>query len=121
MEIYNKHYIRIDDQSYIIDWWSDGPRHNEDITDAICINDIGDYQFVFDGESNPYPVSVNGIPLYKWNKSQKEIVKRSDAEIQADIDALPKPELMRSITYSDYLNLCMAVAMLYESQLEAKK
>lgn len=91
-EIYNKHYIKLDDRNRIIDTWSDGPNYDHDLTDAICINEQGSYQFRFEngGEENPNIWNFEGIPLYKYLKGN--IVPRTEEEIQADIDALPEPE-----------------------------
>lgn len=83
-EIYNKHYITVDDQGRIIDAWSDGPHPENDTFGAICINEEGGYQFQFapGGEENPSLHDMDGIPLYKWENCQ--VVSRTEEEIAAD-------------------------------------
>lgn len=91
MEKYNKHFISVDEQGRIIDGFSDAFRNPSD-TD-ICINGQGGYQFRLfpDGEENPFLLErTYMIPLYKW---ENETVKaRTEAEIEADIAAIPKPD-----------------------------
>lgn len=83
-EYYNKHYISVDAQNRIIDSWSNGPHPEKDINNAICINDIGSYQFRLfpDGEENPVLFTDDMIPLYKWDG--ESIISRTDEEIEAD-------------------------------------
>lgn len=88
MDIHNKHYIRIDAYSRIVYGFSDAFEQPAD--SDICINEQGGRHFELFGEINPPLYSEFCVPLYKWSKSK--VVKRSDTEIQADIDALPKPE-----------------------------
>lgn len=93
-ESYNKHYITVDSDSRIIDVWSDGPHRKKDTTNAICINDKGNYQFrlIIDGkqtEENPPIYTMDGIPLYKWDGEQ--IVRRTEEEIAIDRAAIPEP------------------------------
>jgi len=94
-EIYNRHYIAMDDQGRIASGWSDGPHAGRAPTDAdICINDKGGYQFRLkfaDGLSEENPALfdfAHGIPLYKWDGVQ--VLRRTAAEIEADIAALPE-------------------------------
>lgn len=90
-EIYNKHYITEDDQSRILDGWSDGPHPEKDTTDATCINKQGGYQFRLspEGEENPALWTMDGIPLYKYVDGQ--VVARTEKEIAADRAAIPEP------------------------------
>lgn len=93
-EFYNKHYITARPDGAIINAWSDGPHSEKDITNAICINDKGGYQFrlIIDGkqtEENPPIYTMPGIPLYKWDGSQ--VIPRTEAEIEADRAAIPEP------------------------------
>lgn len=89
-EFYN-HYIRLRKNDAIIDGWSDGPHFDRDITDAICINEQGGYQFRLtqDGEENPFIYDIDGIPLYKWDGQAAQL--RTDAEIEADRALIPPP------------------------------
>ena len=90
-EFYNKHYITVDEQSRIVDGFSDAFRQPSD-TD-ICINDQGGYQFRLypNGEENPTLFErEHMIPLYKYEFL--ECVKRSAWEIEADITAMPESE-----------------------------
>lgn len=89
IKIYNKHYIKIDIRNRIIDGWSDGPHFDKNITDAICINENGGYQFKLfqDGEENPLLFTFEGVPLYCWDGNK--VIQRTAEEIQADIIAIP--------------------------------
>lgn len=90
MENYNKHYITVDERGRIVDGFSDAFRKPSD-TD-ICINEQGGYQFRLfpGGEENPFLLErTYMIPLYKYENGT--VVKRTEAEIEADIAALPKP------------------------------
>lgn len=89
---YNKHYITVDDQYRIVDGWSDGPNQGKKITNAICINENGGYQFRLfnDGEENPSLRTFDGIPRYKWDGTQA--VERTEEELEADRAARPVPE-----------------------------
>lgn len=88
-EIYNRHYIKINENGIIIDAWSDGPCSHIDVSNAICINEKGSYQFRLypDGKENPDLYTMDGIPLYKWDGSK--VIKRTDAEIEAECASIP--------------------------------
>ena len=90
-EFYNKHYITVHSDGAIIDAWSDGPNPEKDISNAVCINEHGGYQFRLypGGEENPPIYTMEGIPLYKWDGSQ--VISRTEAEIEADRAAIPAP------------------------------
>ena len=83
-----KHYISIDNKNRIIDGWSSGIFPEKDISNAICINDKGDYQFHLfpDGDENPCLRYMEDVPLYKWTGS--DVQKRTHDEIQADFDEI---------------------------------
>jgi len=83
-KFYNKHYIRTNDQNYIIDGFSDAFRQPTE-TD-ICINEEGGYQFrlIIGGElteENPPLFEGFDIPLYEWNG---EVVRRAESDLEAD-------------------------------------
>lgn len=88
-EFYNKHYVTLDNQSHIIEGWSDGPRPDKDTANAICINEKGGYQFrLFDsGEENPPLYTKDFIPMYKLVKGK--VVNRTDNEIEEDRANIP--------------------------------
>lgn len=90
-EVYNKHYITVDDQGRVTGAWSDGPHPDKDTAGAICINEKGSYQFRFtsDGEENPPLCTRDGVLLYKWDG--EAVVLRSQAELEADRAAIPAP------------------------------
>ena len=69
---YNRHYILLDTTDNIIDGWSDGPFPDKDISQAICVNEQGGYQFRLfpDGEENPPLFDIDGTPLYKYEDKQ---------------------------------------------------
>lgn len=89
--VYNRHYIITDAQGCVIDGWSDGPHPDRDTAGAICINDQGGYQFRLapDGEENPPLYTMDGIPLYKWDREQ--VIVRTEEEIAADRAAILEP------------------------------
>jgi len=82
--VYNRNYITTDEQGCIVDGWSDGPHPERDTTSAICINEQGGYQFRLEpnGEENPPLYTMDGIPLYKWDREQ--VIQRTEEEIAAD-------------------------------------
>ena len=89
MKMENKHYIKINPSSCVIDGWSDGPHSNRVPTeDDILLNDKGGYQFrlIIDGEpTEENPALFDGmsdIPLYRWTGT--EVVRRTEEEIEAD-------------------------------------
>ena len=87
MNIYNKHYISVDDACRIVDGFSDGLREPSD-TD-ICINEQGGYQFRLfpGGEENPFLYErTHSIPLYKYENGK--VMKRTAEEIAADLAEL---------------------------------
>ena len=88
MEFYNKHYISMDEQSRIVDGFSDAFRQPSD--NDICINEQGGYQFRLfpGGEENPILFEEHMIPLYKYNGA---VAERSAQEIAADLAAIPEP------------------------------
>lgn len=90
MEKYNKHYITVDERGRIVDGFSDAFRQPSD-TD-ICINEQGGYQFRLYpcGVENPFMFErTYMIPLYKYENGT--VLKRTEAEIEADIADLPRP------------------------------
>ena len=97
MDEYSKHYIEVDELSRILAGWSDAIFPNRDTTGAICIKEHGGYQFRLypDGEENP--ILFDGeymVPLYKWDG--KNVIKRTRAEIDADIAVLDNPDPVKS-------------------------
>lgn len=90
MNFYNKHYIRTREDGCIVDGFSDAFRQPDE--DSICINEQGGYQFRLfpSGEENPSLFNRDGmIPLYKYEGG--EVVKRTEAEIEADLEEANKP------------------------------
>ena len=88
---YNKHYITVDEQSRIVDGFSDAFRQASD-TD-LCINEQGGYQFRLfpNGVENPCLFDWDGmIPLYAY--IDDKVVKRTEEEIEADRTAIPAVE-----------------------------
>ena len=97
MEFYNKHYIKVDSSSRIVDGFSDAFRQPTE--GCICINEQGGYQFrllylVYDpsyeltyhhrvSEENPSLFDFEHmIPLYKYEGGYVKL--RTDEEIEAD-------------------------------------
>ncbi len=71
-QFYNKHYIIVDKSNNVISGWSDGPHPEKDITNAICINEQGGYQFCLfaDGEENPPLFDNDFLPIYKYENEK---------------------------------------------------
>jgi len=83
VEIFNKHFIRIDEQKYILSGFSDA-FENPTETD-ILINDRGGrhFQLVLGSkltQENPPLIDDWGTPLYEWN--DKRVVRRTNEEIE---------------------------------------
>ena len=93
-EFFNKHYVRVNADGNIITGFSDTFQQPEPAD--ILINDQGGYQFRLfpGGEENPPLLTHDGIPLYCWNKNTVQL--RTDAEIQADRDAIQAPASMHT-------------------------
>ena len=89
-EFFNKHYIRIREDSAIIHGFSDAFEQPQD--GDILINDRGRRNFrLFPGGTENPPIRDElGIPLYKWENEQ--VQERTQKEIQAERDALPPPQ-----------------------------
>lgn len=99
IEFFNRHYASVDGTGRIQSIWSDGPHPEIETSEAICINEQGSYQvyLTVNGkrtEENPAWLSNDGIPLYKWEDG--EVLERTQEEIEADREALPKPEVKPS-------------------------
>jgi len=103
-QMYNCHYITVDEQDRIIDGWSDGPHLERDTTSAICINEQGGYQFRLEptGEENPPLYTMDGIPLYKWDREQ--VIRRTEDEIEAD--RTPPLETVQANKLAELSNVC---------------
>lgn len=88
---YNKHYIKTREDGAIINGWSDGPHRDIDTSGAVCVNELGGYQFRLapDGEENPTLYTMDGIPLYQWDGQAVQL--RTEEEITADRAAKPAP------------------------------
>lgn len=117
---YNRHYITTDAQGRITSGWSDGPHPERDITDAICINDQGGYQFrliysagfvgdaefpsICESEENPPLYSEDGIPLYKWGSGVAHM--RTAEEMAAD--RIPPLESVQAAKLVELSAVCNA-------------
>ena len=87
--MYN-HYIIVE-KGIVTEGWSSGPNPEKKSDIAITLTREGTYQFrlAADGDQNPPLFTRDGIPLYRWDGSQ--VIPRTEAEIQADREALPPP------------------------------
>ena len=97
---FNKHFIRVDERNRITRGFSDAfdifpPQEGE--TD-ILINAQGGRHFrlILDGgptHENPVELIFDerNVPLLKWDTKAKKIVRRTEKEIQADIEAMKPP------------------------------
>lgn len=105
-EFYNKHYIVDDEQGRIVSGWSDGLIPERDISDAICIDERGSYQFRLfpGGEENPVLFTMDGVPLYRWDGEQA--VRRTEEEIA--MDRIPPLETVQAAKLAELSNACNA-------------
>jgi len=95
MDIFNKHFIRVDASKNIIHGFSDA--FENPIETDILINDNGGihFQLIVDGEptqENPPLHDEYGTPLYNWDGNQ--VTRRTNEEIEAD---RPEPDNTPSI------------------------
>ena len=101
-EFFNNHFIRVDERNRIVRGFSDVPEFNipppQPKETDILINDKGGRHFrlIIDGElteENPINLMFNeqNVPLLKWDAKNKKIVRRTEKEIQADIEAMKPP------------------------------
>lgn len=105
--VYNRHFIELDENNNIVRGFSDA--FVQPTSDSILLTDKGSLHFRLfaDGEQNPNLFTMDGIPLYKWDGEQ--VVARTEAEIEADREAIPTPPAMP--TYEERL-AAMESAML---------
>lgn len=76
MDIYNKHYIRLDNKGSVIKVFSDAFEQPE--TNDICVNEQGGRQFEHKGVENPPIFNMQGQPLYHY--TQSDFVEWADRE-----------------------------------------
>ena len=78
----NKHYIVVQGNGDIINYWSDGPYPEKDTSDAILLTNEGSYQFTLLGEENPTLVDESGVYLYTYIDG--EVSKKSSYELRVE-------------------------------------
>jgi hypothetical protein len=78
-ELFNKHYIGLDENDSIVKTFSDALEAPTE-TD-ICINEQGGRQFELNGEFNPPIRNIKGQPIYKWDGSKA--IKWTEAELDS--------------------------------------
>ena len=79
-EIYNKHYIRVEN-GYVIKGFSTA--FESPLETDICINEKGGRHFEIDGEINPVLVDFeNGTHIYRYDT---ELRKATEEEIAAEL------------------------------------
>lgn len=81
-----KHYIEIDSKDNITHGYSDA--FYAPTSKSILLN-VGGRQFELLGEVNPALYNLQGIALYKYKN--KIATKKTEEEIQAEVDLLPSP------------------------------
>ena len=113
---YNKHYITVDDNNFIVNGFSDAfrtPTEND-----ICINEQGGYQFRLfsNGEENPPLMTMHGVPLYKWEDNA--VVERPQEDIVAEEKAIEE-QMANSLTPLEKLESQVTyTAMMTDTLLE---
>jgi hypothetical protein len=84
----SRQYIRVDDRGNIIRAYSTA--FAAPVSGDILISDpTAQGHVCLCGEVNPQLVDASGIYLYRWTGT--EVVRKSDAEMRAEADAVPKP------------------------------
>lgn len=78
--------------------WSDGVHPDRDVTDAICINEQGGYQFRLtpDGPENPPLKNMVGTPLYVYADGQ--VLARAPEDIEGDVVTQSELALLDQMT-----------------------
>lgn len=92
-EYFNRYYLKTREDGCIVDAWSDGPQAGHSTEGYIQFGQ-GGYQLRLtingvETEENPCLWTMEGVPLYKYVDGQ--ITKRSEEEIQKEIDQIPPP------------------------------
>lgn len=120
-EFYNRHFLKTREDGCITDAFSDGPLYGHSTDGYICFNERAGYQLrlIIDGvetEENPPLWTMEGVPLYKWVDGK--ISRRSEEEIQAEVDALPPPPPSAMEQMSSQMDAIMlALCDVYEAQI----
>lgn len=87
--IKTKHYIRLDEQNRVVKGFSTA--FEEPLETDICVCEDGGRHFELFGVINLPLINKDGICLYKYENGA--VLKRAAEEIQADVDAKPKPPM----------------------------
>ena len=106
MEVFNKHYIKIDTEGHIIKGFSDA--FEQPILGDICINEQGGRHFEMLGVVNPPLTEENGVYQYKYVDGV--VSERTAEEIQADIANIPTVLSEQEQTNMAIAELTMMVA-----------
>jgi len=85
--MYNKHYIRTDENGFIIKAFSDA--FEQPLVTDICVNEDGGRHY------NPNIKREDGLPVSKYKDGK--IVELTEEELQPLIDALPVPEVLPTV------------------------
>lgn len=90
--MYNKHYIRLNQNGYVIHGFSDA--FEQPLETDICINEQGGRHFEIMGESNPALMSMNQCYLYKYKNGKVWVTPPEElAEQQAALPPAPPTEI----------------------------
>lgn len=90
-DLLNKYYLKIREDSAIIDAFSDGP-HYDKSTDGYILFGEGGYQLrlIINGkqtEENPPIFDMDGVSIYKYVDG--EVIERTEDEIEDERLAIP--------------------------------
>lgn len=86
MEFYNKHFIRLNTNNYIIKGFSDA--FEPPLDNDICVNQEGGRHFELLGNVNPPLIDLNGCHLYKYVDGV--VTETREEERKAELASLPK-------------------------------
>ena len=99
---FNRHFIRVDERGRIIYAFSDA--FTQPLETDILINDKGGrhLRLILDGvptHENPVELIFDerNVPLLKWDAKNRKIARRTEKEIQADMEAIPAHEPLSPI------------------------
>lgn len=91
-----KHYIRIDENTFITHGFSDDIRqHREQLLDTdICINETGGRHFTLNGIVNPPLKREDGLPKYKYDLISGEVLETTNDDLANQLQRIDHKDEM---------------------------
>ncbi len=101
MDFYYKHYIKVDENNYVIKGFSDA--FEQPGNDDICINQEGGRHFELLGNVNPILFDVTGFHLYKYKDGV--ITETTEEEKAAELAVKPREKTAEELQAEYLLDL----------------